>query len=98
MRPCAGAEPKKPAPSSSRSIELDGTGVLYGPAPQAVFDDARPAERVFSIVVGREVPAPDNKIEERLVRETRFDPDLWVVEVEDRGGRNFLDNAVSDAS
>lgn len=77
---------------------LDGTGVLYGPAPQAVFDDARPAERVFSIVVGREVPAPDNKIEERLVREARFDPDLWVVEVEDRGGRNFLDNAVSDAS
>ena len=77
---------------------LDGTGVLYGPAPQAVFDDARPAERVFSIVVGREAPAPDNKIEERLVRETRFDPDLWVVEVEDRGGRNFLDNAVSDAS
>lgn len=77
---------------------LDGTGILYGPAPQAVFDDARPAERVFSIVVGREAPAPDSKIEERLVRETRFDPDLWVVEVEDRAGRNFLDNAVSDAS
>ena len=28
----------------------------------------------------------------------RFDPDLWIVEVEDREGRNFLDNAVSDAS
>jgi hypothetical protein len=77
---------------------LDGTGILYGPAPQAVFDDARPAERVFSIVVGREAPASDSKIEERLVREIRFDPDLWVVEIEDRGGRNFLDNAVSDAS
>ena len=37
-------------------------------------------------------------IEARLVREIRFDPDLWIVEVEDRGGRNFLDNAVSDAS
>ena len=77
---------------------LDGTGILYGPAPQAVFDDARPEERVFSIVVGREAPASDSKIEERLVREIRFDPDLWVVEIEDRGGRNFLDNAVSDAS
>jgi hypothetical protein len=53
---------------------------------------------VFSIVVGREAPASDSKIEERLVREIRFDPDLWVVEIEDRGGRNFLDNAVSDAS
>jgi hypothetical protein len=32
------------------------------------------------------------------VREIRFDPDLWIVEVEDRAGRNFLDNAVTDAS
>ncbi|MGC1848212.1 MAG: DUF1491 family protein [Pseudolabrys sp.] len=77
---------------------LDGSGVLYGPAAQAVFDDARPADRVFSIAVGREAPAPDSDIEARLVREIRFDLDVWIVEVEDRGGRNFLDNAVSDAS
>jgi hypothetical protein len=25
-----------------------------------------------------------------LSRETKFDPDLWIVEVEDRAGRNFL--------
>jgi hypothetical protein len=77
---------------------LDGTGILYGPAPQAVFDDARPADRVFSIVAGRGAPAADSEIEARLVREIRFDPDLWIVEVEDSEGRNFLDNAVSDAS
>ena len=29
---------------------LDGTGTLYGPAPQAAFDDARPADRMFSDV------------------------------------------------
>ena len=29
---------------------LDGTGVLYGPAAQAVFDDARPADRVFEVL------------------------------------------------
>ena len=98
MRPCVGAEPTRPAPFSSRSIELDGTGILYAPAPQAIFEDARPADRVFSVVAGRETPAPDAAIEARLVREIRFDPDLWIVEVEDRGGRNFLDNAVSDAS
>src|ERR1043165_4316720 len=27
---------------------LDGTADLYGPAPQAVFDEARPSERAFS--------------------------------------------------
>jgi hypothetical protein len=77
---------------------LDGTGILYGPAPQTVFDDARPADRVFSMVAGRGAPVADSEIESRLVREIRFDPDLWIVEVEDREGRNFLDNAVSDAS
>ncbi len=29
--------------------------------------------------------------EEKLKRETAFDPDLWIVEVEDRAGRSFLD-------
>ena len=28
--------------------------------------------------------------EEKLQREISFDPDLWVVEVEDRAGRHFL--------
>jgi hypothetical protein len=26
-----------------------------------------------------------------LVREIRFDPDAWIVEIEDRTGRHFLD-------
>jgi hypothetical protein len=36
-------------------------------------------------------PAPDAEIEAYLARETKFDPDLWIVEVEDPSGRNFLD-------
>jgi hypothetical protein len=31
------------------------------------------------------------------VKEIRFDPDLWIVEVEDRSGRSFLDNVVKDS-
>src|SRR5712691_9927019 len=27
---------------------LDGTAELFGPAPQSVFDDARPSDRLFS--------------------------------------------------
>jgi hypothetical protein len=73
---------------------LDGTGVLYGPAPQSAFDEAQPADRMFVALVGRDRPAAEADIEARLTKEIRFDPDLWVVEVEDRGGRNFLDNVV----
>jgi hypothetical protein len=73
---------------------LDGTAILYGPAPQSVFDEAKPADRIFTIILGRDVPVPDADIEARLVREIRYDPDVWIVEVEDRAGRHFLDNAV----
>lgn len=73
---------------------LDGTGILYGPAPQSVFDDARPADRLFTIVLGRDGPVADAELEARLTRELKFDPDIWIVEVEDRAGRNFLDAAV----
>ena len=73
---------------------LDGTGTLYGPAPQSAFDEAQPGDRMFVAAVGRDAPAADADIEARLVREIRFDPDLWIIEVEDRAGRNFLDNVV----
>ena len=73
---------------------LDGTGKLYGPAPQSVFEDAKPAGRLFTVVLGRDGAVPDDDIEARLKRETGFDPDIWIVEVEDRAGRAFLDDAV----
>lgn len=73
---------------------LDGTGALYGPAPQSAFDEARPADRLFAALVGRDKPVAEADIEARLMKEVRFDPDLWVIEVEDRTGRNFLDNIV----
>jgi hypothetical protein len=76
---------------------LDGTGILYGPAPQAAFDEAQPADRMFIAVVARETPTQEADIEARLAREIRFDPDLWIIEVEDRAGRSFLDNVVHDS-
>jgi hypothetical protein len=30
-------------------------------------------------------------VEERLTKEIRFDPDVWIVEIEDKAGRHFLD-------
>jgi hypothetical protein len=74
---------------------LDGTATLYGPAPQTAFDEAQPADRYFSAVLGGATPVPEADIEARLTREIRYDPDVWIVEVEDRSGRHFLDNIVS---
>ena len=70
---------------------LDGSADLYGPAPQSAFDEARPSERIFSLALA---PQPEADIEAYLARQVRFDPDLWIVEVEDRAGRHFLDHIV----
>ncbi len=67
---------------------LDGTASLYGPAPQVFLDDS--GERLFSAVLVNTTPLD---VEERVARELKFDPDLWLVEVDDRAGRHFLDLA-----
>jgi hypothetical protein len=69
---------------------LNGTADLYLPAAQSAFDDASPSDRLFQRVLDK---AERGEIGERLAKEVRFDPDLWVVEVEDREGRAFLDLA-----
>src|SRR5258708_35676111 len=66
---------------------LDGTAELFGPAPQSAFDEAQPADRAFSRCLVDQ-PVPEAKVEERITREIRFDPDAWVIEIEDRAGRH----------
>ena len=70
---------------------LDGNALLYAPAPQTVYDDSRPVERFF--VSTSPQPVPEPTVEERLAKEVRFDPDVWIVETEDRAGRHLLDVA-----
>jgi hypothetical protein len=70
---------------------LDGNAMLYVPAPQTVYDDSRPIERIFMPTSPR--PVPEASVEERLAKEIRFDPDVWIVETEDKTGRHFLDLA-----
>jgi hypothetical protein len=72
----------------------DGTAALYAPAPQSDFDEAKPGDRRFVSVLPA-LYAPDADIEARLAREMKFDTDVWIVEVEDRAGRHFLDLGVS---
>jgi hypothetical protein len=73
---------------------LDGTADLFAPASQTAFDDARPADRAFTRSLGKD-PVSEQKVEDRLAREVKFDPDVWIVEVEDRSGRHFIDNVVT---
>jgi len=66
----------------------DGTGSLYGPAPQSLVEDDDPGRRFVRMHAPETLPAA--AVEERIARERKFDPDLWVVEIEDPKGRTFL--------
>lgn len=68
---------------------LDGTVTLFGPAPQSTYDD-RPMDRFFARLHKAEAILREDA-EKRLNREMDFDPDCWIVEIEDRQGRHFLD-------
>lgn len=71
---------------------LDGTASLYGPAPQSVTD-AVPSARWFGPVL---TDRPALEVEERIRREISYDSDLWLIEIEDRAGRHWLDMAAAD--
>jgi hypothetical protein len=73
-----------------RVSRLDGTSDLFGPAPQSAFDAAEGTARAFTPSL-KTLPAPDAEVEAYLAREVKFDSDVWIVELDDREGRNFLD-------
>lgn len=72
---------------------LDGTADIYAPAPQTAFAQERPSDRAFSPAL-KVLPAADADVEAYLARQVRSDPDLWIIESEDRSGRHFLDRIV----
>lgn len=67
---------------------LDGAAAVYGPAPQSEANDGQ--DRLFTRL-HREAWIDAADAELRLAREIHFDPDIWIVESEDRQGRSFLD-------
>ncbi|HWG07132.1 MAG TPA: DUF1491 family protein [Beijerinckiaceae bacterium] len=70
---------------------LDGSCALFGPAPQTETAE-RGVDRLWTRLHKADF-VEDGAAEQRLRKEMDFDPDLWIVEVEDRAGRSFLDLA-----
>jgi hypothetical protein len=66
---------------------LDGRAALFAPGPT---DDAHYGERRWFCAHASDW-VESSIAEARLLRELRNDPDLWVVEVESRDGRHWLD-------
>ncbi len=66
---------------------LDGHVVLYGPAPAGLGNGNGDRHWICSL---GEDPVIETEVDSYLLREANFDPDFWVVEVEDREGRHFL--------
>jgi hypothetical protein len=67
---------------------LDGTAAVFGPAP-AGLDEAREDRRWEPCLKGG--PAAEAEVDAFLERQIGFDADIWIVAVEDRAGRHFLD-------
>ena len=68
---------------------LDGTAKLLGPAPQSEVGDRESERRFAPMHKDASIPSPD--VEARMARQIGFDPDLWLVEIDDRLGRTFLE-------
>jgi hypothetical protein len=56
-----------------------GEAVLFGPASQASYEEGKPSERRFGEMLRA---AEEDALSARLEKEIRFDPDLWIVEIE----------------
>ncbi len=68
----------------------DGSLDLYGPAPQSVFEEGHPGDRLFSLIAAA---VSEEAMQLRMQQEMRFDPDLWQIDIEDKHGRAFVDLA-----
>jgi len=76
-----------------RINRLDGTSLLFGPAP-ASLDVMQTDRRWVGAFNG--AARSDIEVDAYLEREARTDPDLWIVEVEARDGAHGLEGWLAD--
>ena len=71
-----------------KQLRPDGLVQLFVPAPAGFAEVAQDRHWIayFGDKPGRETDADGY-----LAQQVEFDPDIWVIEVEDRDGRHFMD-------
>lgn len=72
---------------------LDRTLTLYGPAPVGL--DGGETERRWVRCLAAKV-VREQEAAAYLMRQIEFDSDIWIVEVEDKVGRHFLGDTLSE--
>ena len=65
----------------------DGRVRLFGAPPGSAYDPS--GERCWIAVMGEEPAMPDDA-ESYLQRQLARDPDIWIVDIDDREGRGLL--------
>ena len=71
-----------------RVILRDGTVRLFGPAPGPAFDES--GRRRFHLRLTA-AHHEAQSVDAMIAREVRFDPDLWVLDIDDPEGSGLLD-------
>lgn len=74
-----------------RIRDRNGGETLLAPAPQSLFEPANSGDRLFE---RRDTETQEGNVDAVLVRETDFDPDLWIVEIETDNPEAFVEITV----
>ena len=70
---------------------LNGETMVYAPATS--ISDPEHDDRQWARLTGPE-PVDDERAEQAIGRQVKFDPDIWVIVVEDRAGSALLDESM----
>jgi len=70
---------------------LNGETMVYAPAASTLDPEAD--DRQWARLTGPE-PVDEERAEQVIERQVNFDPDIWVIVVEDRAGTALLDKSM----